>query len=258
MGHYYKIDGTPCHKVPYANPEKGLRDTTVRDARKLNLLPSVTEILNILAKPGLENWKQQQTMLAALTLPRIDGETDDELIKRIKQDAKEHAKEAADIGTAIHEAIHAAWNNHCGFGAGHWNSIAWDVIRYIKELTGLENGWIPEKPFADIDLGYGGTCDLHHPKERIVIDYKTTEFHFDKNGKLKSLVWPEQRLQLVAYANGLFGQVEGVVAYNLYVDYAGSICHEKYNLKEEDAMYFWHICRCWQSAKNYFPGESVA
>ena len=178
MGHYYKIDGTPCHKVPYADPEKGLRDTTIRDARKLNLLPSVTEILSILAKPGLENWKQQQTMLAALTLPRIDGETDDELIKRIKQDAKEHAKEAADIGTAIHETIHAAWKGY--FATGNiYSGLAALVVDYIIDLTGIDSGWISEKPFASIDLGYGGTCDLHHPEERIVIDYKTTEFHFD-------------------------------------------------------------------------------
>ena len=252
MGHYYKVDGTPCHKVPYADPEKGLRDTTIKDARKLNLLPSVTEILNILAKPGLENWKQQQTMLAALTLPRIDGEADDDLIKRIKQDAKEHAKEAADIGTAIHEAIHAAWDD-CEICGRLWNNIARDVIRYIKELTGLEGGWQPETSHADINLGYGGTCDLWHPNN-IILDYKTTEFLY-KDGELKKLDWPERRLQLAGYAMLIFGRSDGVTGINIFIDYEGNISHKTYVLNDEDDEYFWHLNRCWQLQKNYVPKE---
>lgn len=67
--HWYHRDGTACHQVQ-AKSGKGLRDTTLRDARELGLFPSTTSILKVINKPELENWKQTQAILAALTLPR--------------------------------------------------------------------------------------------------------------------------------------------------------------------------------------------
>jgi len=54
----------------------GRRNTTVKDAREHGLLPSVTTIIACHARPALEIWKQQNAILAALTLPRIDGESE--------------------------------------------------------------------------------------------------------------------------------------------------------------------------------------
>jgi hypothetical protein len=51
-----------------------MRPTTLRDARKLGLLPSVTNVLGVINKPELVEWKMTQAVLAALTLPRRDGE----------------------------------------------------------------------------------------------------------------------------------------------------------------------------------------
>jgi hypothetical protein len=44
----------------------------------LGLLPSVTTINGMLSKAGLDTWKQQQVLLAALTLPRMEGESEQE------------------------------------------------------------------------------------------------------------------------------------------------------------------------------------
>ena len=73
--HWYQRDGVPLHTVLSAKGEP--RPTTLRDARKLGLLPSVTNILGVIAKPGLTSWLQEQAVLAALTLPRIEGESED-------------------------------------------------------------------------------------------------------------------------------------------------------------------------------------
>jgi len=72
--HWYQRDGRPLHTVLSAKGEP--RPTTLRDARKLNLLPSVTNILGIIAKPELTAWLQEQAVMAALTLPRLPGETE--------------------------------------------------------------------------------------------------------------------------------------------------------------------------------------
>jgi hypothetical protein len=81
------------------------RPATLRDARKLNLVPSVTAIIKCAAAPGLQYWMQKQVMLAALTLPKVDGETEDAYLSRILNDSKEQARKAAERGTAIHAAI---------------------------------------------------------------------------------------------------------------------------------------------------------
>ena len=73
--HWYQRDGVACHTVPSLKGEP--RPTTLRDARKLGLLPSVTNILGVIAKPELTAWLQEQAVMAALTLPRIAGETED-------------------------------------------------------------------------------------------------------------------------------------------------------------------------------------
>ena len=72
--HWYAKDGTPVYEVPRASGE-GMRNTTLRDARKMSLVPSVTTIINIAAKPGLEAWKLNQLLLAALTLGTDRGGT---------------------------------------------------------------------------------------------------------------------------------------------------------------------------------------
>src|SRR5512136_668210 len=70
--HWYRRDGEPLHSVPSAKGEP--RPTTLRDARKLGLLPSVTNVLGVINKPELVEWKMTQAVLAALTLPRLEGE----------------------------------------------------------------------------------------------------------------------------------------------------------------------------------------
>ena len=69
-GHWYRCDGTPVHRLPTADGQ-GERPTTLRDARRLKLYPSVTSILGILAKPGLEKWKLDQVALATLRAPKL-------------------------------------------------------------------------------------------------------------------------------------------------------------------------------------------
>src|SRR6266704_951400 len=85
--HWYGRDGVPMHTVP-ASSNGQPRPTNLRDARKLGLLPSVTNILGVIAKPELTAWLQEQAVMAALTLPRIAGETEDAFAKRVVADSQ--------------------------------------------------------------------------------------------------------------------------------------------------------------------------
>ena len=62
--HWYIRDGVPQYTVEAK--KGGQRNTMLRDARVMNLVPSVTTILGVAAKPALLAWLQQQVLLAEI------------------------------------------------------------------------------------------------------------------------------------------------------------------------------------------------
>lgn len=194
-GRWYHKDGRPCETVMGANGVE--RAATLRDARKLDLLPSTTSILKVLARPGLDNWKIEQSILSALTLPRHGGETDQEFISRIKFDSKEKARKAAERGTALHTAIEkwlsgqapeARFLRHC------------EAVERVLSDLGLKVADARcEKSFALPEKGYGGRVDLHFFGPDWVLDIKSKPTIEDG----KKLAWPEHPCQLSAYGMGL-------------------------------------------------------
>lgn len=189
--HWYDRGGAPRYTVPAANGFQ--RPTTLRDARKLNLVPSVTTILNIAAKPGLTLWMQRQVLLAALTLPRMADESEDTFIARILEDSKAQARAAADAGTDIHASIQGFYE---GQDVSRHREHVEATTRTITDAFGY-HGWIAERSFAH-EIGFGGKVDLHSP-QGVVIDIKTKEF--TENDKVDA--YDEHLMQLSAYRVGL-------------------------------------------------------
>lgn len=189
-GHWYERNGVPAYTIVGANGKA--RNTTLRDARKLNLVPSVTTIINVAAKPGLDRWKQEQVLMAALTLPKVDAESDDEYIIRILDDSKDAARSAADAGTDIHASIEAFYR---GEARDRHQEHVKGVIRVLDGHFG-QQPWVAERSFAH-EAGYGGKVDLHAPE--LVVDVKTKEF----TDPSKIDGYDEHVMQLAAYRVGL-------------------------------------------------------
>ena len=143
MTHWYDLEGKPRYEVPYADPKKGMRATTLTDARKHGYVPSVTGILNIMDKPGLNNWLQDRVLESALTLPRLENETDDQYKRRIKQDSKEISLLARDTGTEIHDACESAFKDR---EIGKHENIALKVRATIEKEIGTD--WESEVSFG--------------------------------------------------------------------------------------------------------------
>jgi len=101
--HWYLRDGRPFHVIAKKDGS-GNRAVTLADARKVMAFPSVTNVLGVLAKPGLDAWKIEQGIMAALTLPRLADEPLDVFARRVVEDMGEQVEKAADFGTAIHNA----------------------------------------------------------------------------------------------------------------------------------------------------------
>lgn len=188
--HWYTRDGGTAYTVKAKDGSD--RPATLRDARKLNLVPSVTSIIKCAAAPGLEAWKQNQVMLAAMTLPKRQDEPEAAYIKRIMEDSREHARKAAERGSAIHAAIQ-----------GHYEDVPphEDFWPYVKGATEAvqqwcKGYWTPERSFAH-PLGFGGKVDLSCAFA--VVDFKTKEFESEDDLK----TWDEHAMQLAAYRVGL-------------------------------------------------------
>src|SRR3954462_4447364 len=101
--HWYLRDGRPFHEIAKKDAS-GNRPVTLADARKVLAFPSVTNVLGFLAKPGLDAWKIEQGIMAALTLPRRPDEPLDSFAHRVVADMGEQVEKAADLGSAIHNA----------------------------------------------------------------------------------------------------------------------------------------------------------
>jgi hypothetical protein len=191
--HWYSGTGEPVYTV-IAKGTGLPRPTTLKDARTMNLLPSVSGILNLAAKPGLDIWKQQQVLLSALTLlPRSD-ETEQAYVERILKDSQEQGLKARELGTSIHTAIEQSYRLECPLN--HAIEVSATKEAVLKHFGDVE--WTAEKSFAH-KMGYGGKCDLMS-RDGIVIDFKTSKFTSET--KTSTLGYDENQVQLSAYREG--------------------------------------------------------
>jgi hypothetical protein len=224
-----KKDGTP-------------RNTTLRDARERNLVPSVTTILNIAAKPGLNVWLQEQAILAALTLPRGEEEAESAWLKRVVQDSKAQARDAADLGTEIHAAIQGFYE---GQKASAFPIHVQTCTKAIESHYGAKK-WIAERAFAH-EMGFGGKVDMH--TDGVVIDIKTKDF--DDPAKVAG--YDEHLMQLAAYRVGL-GMPEARCA-NVFVSRTNADLAVVKEWAEEDLARGWlmftALLSFWQYKNQY-------
>ena len=245
--HWYHKDGRPCYEVPKAKGD-GMRPTTLRDARKLNLVPSVSGVIDVAAKPGLEVWKDTQLLEAALTLPKLPEESLDDYAKRVREDAKAQSRKAMERGTELHAAIEIwikgeAYDNRW---ADHITKLDDTVTQYgIDLLFGRT-----EHSFAS-PLGYGGKLDWHN--DEILIDFKTK----DRIVEGKQLAWSEHCWQLAAYEVGL-PEVRLLTRRLINVFIGVEDCQVRiHEWTPDDAEKSWlifeHLLAVWKLTKNYNP-----
>ena len=201
-GHWYKPDGTAAYEVIGANGKQ--RPTTLRDAKKLGLFPSVTTIMQMEAKPQLTRWLVTQGMMSCLTLPRQEGESDDAFLARATADSREQSRKAAARGTYLHGLIETAMTGQVFHASDDDMNIINPVLRWL-EVNFAGYSWQPERSFAS-ELGYGGKIDLYGTRPdspAVVIDFKCKADIHLKQKLAKDLAYDEHCSQLAAYANGL-------------------------------------------------------
>jgi len=256
--HWYQPDGVACHTVPSLKGEP--RPSTLRDARKLGLYPSVTNILSVIAKPELTAWLQEQAVMAALTLPRIEGEPEDAFAKRVVADSQTTRDGAADFGTAFH---HGAERVAQSLEVDPEGPIApWlRLYRDWFQANALSVVWT-ERVLVSQHLGYAGTADLliEHPVHGLtLVDLKTQGVKVLADGQpTPPSIYKSWGYQLAAYRRALG---EPVACLNLIVNSREAHPPVEAPWSEAQMERCWAAFeaarRLWMIEKNYELGEKL-
>ena len=248
--HYYMATGESCHG-------------DLRSARKVGAYPSVTTILAAAgpSKTGLMNWKEEQAILSALSLPRESGETDADFAKRVVLDSRKEVEAAAARGTHIHSLAEILINEEdpgqlvTGYEA-HFESLK----QWRKGIYKVHKS---EAVLVNDAEGYAGRVDLiaeiygeKLSPEIEVIDFKTRKFNKDAKGNTKAAAYETDILQLSAYAYAFTD--EGMACRNILIDpVTGQLAEVRYTADQVNKAFeaFTSICKVWRWLKKYDPRE---
>jgi hypothetical protein len=249
--HWYQADGTPVFRVRRAGNE-GDRPTTLADARKLNLFPSVTGILGVLDKPGLEKWKIDQALETSLRLPKQEEESLDYWCRRVRSAASEQVGEAADLGTAVHAALEAAM-----VGEPYKEELSPYVRPVLEWKQSVAIEIVErEKRLVNVANGFAGTADVLFRFGEYgmgILDYKTRRTR--PGDKVKA--YDNQGMQLAAYAAAYWGpeNLQRVLAANIFISTTepGRIDVVKHEHLPRDWEAFRTVAELWRYQKGYDP-----
>jgi hypothetical protein len=208
------------------------------------------------SKQGLMNWKEEQAILSALSLPRNDGEADSDFAKRVILDSRKEVEAAAARGTHIHSLAEMIINRQEPGELVNGYEAHFDSLKQWRK--GIYKVHKSEAVLVNEAEGYAGRVDLiaeiygeKLSPEIEVIDFKTRKF---KNGKAAG--YETDLLQLSAYAYAFTD--EHMACRNVLIDpVTGQLAEVKYTAEQVCFAFeaFTSICKVWRWLKKYDPRE---
>lgn len=244
--HWYDRDGNSAYEVEGRNGK--LRSTTLRDAKKLGLVPSVTTITSVQDKPGLFVWKQGQLLDACIQNPFHPFDDEKTWRKEILYRSDSVGRDAAMRGNQLHNALEA---KILGQEIPKQEVKFVDPVMKYLETHFKDVEWITEESFTSLEYGFGGKVDLHSKKNNIVLDFKTKNTDDVK----KMIANDDYHMQTAAYAKGLKLDTTYTKRYNLFIStkVPGLITLTESTDFERDWGMFYHLLKFWQLRNNYVP-----
>ncbi len=240
MTHWYDKMGSVVYEVPYADPTKGMRSTTLADARKMKLDPGVTSVIDVAAKHNLVTWMINQTVDAAWNNKRHIME-EKEWKKLVLMESRRIGKESAELGNKIHNSLEQYILGQFEDSGIEINGIHRKfsdfVVPVIQHLNKIfpEAVFRPEQSFSH-NLGFGGKVDLHD--HNVILDFKTK----DSDDFDKQLAYDGHCMQLAAYREGL--DKPTAKCYNLFISTRQPGLLKLHEWKEEELQRGWEMFKC--------------
>ena len=155
----------------YTWKDELIEDADLRRAKKENLVPSVSTVLDLADKPGIRKWRDTMG----------------------HEEADAYAREAAEEGTRIHDLLTSVVRDNAGqeiAGVEPMNASDRDLLQPVCQWLDYNIDWSkPEDIHTELSrvdpAGFGGTIDLIFRDikgETVILDYKTQK---PKAGKMK-------------------------------------------------------------------------
>lgn len=256
-GHWYDLEGKAVFEVPKADG-KGLKKTTIKEAREMGLLPSVTGILDVLPKKQLETWKMRQVALHAHLVKRGENEEDQSYADRVIDVAMNQVSEAKDLGSAVHKCLEQALSGET------WDQKYDVYVNPVLEWLASKNIRVRalEKILVNPAHGYAGTSDVlfEYGEGGIgVLDFKSRKTNGEAPGKI--LPYDGQGMQLAAYAAAEYGEeaLPRVLGVNLYISTTEPGRFDVYQHESMPAQWegFQAACALWRFLRGWDPRQYV-
>lgn len=220
-------------------------DATMKEVRKENLRPSVTTVLGVLNKIGLNIWKEDR-IYRRMIEKAPEYLVGAELIEAVKKEIKEELNRSAEEGTKIHKQVADFFM--------HKSPIE---LQLLESLVGLVHDYAidaleVEKAFSSEVLGYGGKVDMIclFGGVETIIDWKTKE----TEGKKTVPLYDEVPMQLAACAYGVGRPKAKLCTIVISRDEPGRILEPKFwDHNEQYFEAFQAAHTLWCATKNYNP-----
>ena len=230
-GHWYTLDGKAAHTQPTKTKgAKPTRPTTIADAKRLGLLPSVSAYTRMLAAPYLERYKMLEVAKACYNCPPAGGENYDDYARHIIEKSGKDGSGAAEVGTAVHAALdlfftdREAYNGCADIQCQDGNVVPADsfVLPAMARINGMGlEVKSTESILVNAAYGYAGTTDMIFTKvEKCgILDFKTKR---TKEGE-PVISGDTHAMQIAAYHAAYWGADDGepigvnATGYNVYI-----------------------------------------
>lgn len=201
--HWYDRLGNPAYTVPYMDPKRAgeSKPTSLADAKRLGLLPSVTTVLKAKAPSyGLQKY-QYNRIVEACWEHRLSNLELEQWRGMVLEDASSPMRAAADEGSQYHLVVESIVKNE--------DLPDYELTIPVEFFTSFARWWKDsglvcdhtEVSFAH-PLGYGGRIDLiGHDRDGndVILDWKTQDTKPDRPAGFYRDSFP---IQLRAYAEG--------------------------------------------------------
>ena len=256
--HFYSKSGEPQYtQKVLSGPNKGKdRPTNLADARKFDLLPSITTIHKVKAERMLTQYREKHLMKACYEYRPKKDEVADDYFDRILRAAREDSMAAARLGTGYHDIFETMLRS------GEWDKSDPKLVIVNKWMNeNIEEVIWVEKSLVDLGIGVGGKADAFVVMrgKKTLLDWKTRRFKPLKKEPFWQCNWYKSDCRQLAFYGNC---IEEEIGEKIRVANVGMNTRAVSDLSlkiwtREERRWGLKVVKCvnvlWQHENNYIP-----
>lgn len=245
--HYYTRDGRPAYGV------------RIKEVREQGFLPSPSTIMQVMNKPGINQWFAGVVADTALDMAdEVRNGDRKEAVKQVVSAAKAKGQEAMDLGTRIHHSAEAIL---LGKKAINGDPYSVGISDYCHRNV-IRTRWVENTvTYISKDICYAGRVDAlveHQEVGLAVLDWKSSKVYRTKADKPQPKFYDPYIMQLACYSRAISGSPQPIsIAVDTTPGHEGGIYEKIWSDLEwaRGWRMFVLLYRLWCEDRKYAPHE---